>query len=94
MSEKCRHENPIGYLCHGCGYVTSREDSTKWKPLESMVSELLDGRAWSDLDNIEGAIFDRLQDEGFLRTERGIVVWTPIDAITRQRTKHLLRNPK
>jgi hypothetical protein len=52
-----------------------------------MVAELLDGRAWSDLDNLEGAIFDRLQDEGFLRTQRGIVVWTPIDAITRQRTK-------
>ena len=41
---------------------------------KSLVAEMLDGRAWSDLDNLEGAIFDRLQHDGHLRTVRGFVV--------------------
>ena len=47
---------------------------------ESLVAKLLNGRSWHDLNNIEGCIFDRLQDRGHVRTVRGIVVWTPISA--------------
>ena len=52
------------------------------RSFKSLIAEMLDGRAWSDLDNLEGAIFDRLQDDGHLRTVRGIVVWTPITALS------------
>ena len=56
----------------------------KPRSLEELVAEMLNGRAWSDLDNLEGAIFDQLQDKGHVRTVRGIVVWTPLNAASFQ----------
>ena len=50
------------------------------RTFKSLVAELLNGRAWSDLSNLEGAIFDRLQEKGYVRTVQGIVVWTPLNA--------------
>jgi hypothetical protein len=59
---------------------TSTASQNGRRCFKSLVAEMLNGRAWSDLDNLEGAIFDRLQDDGHLRTVRGIVVWTPLHA--------------
>jgi hypothetical protein len=76
MSEKpCKNCGSIGGNsgCNVCRIPKMRE-------FKSLVAEMLNGRAWSDLDNIEGCVFDKLQDEGFLQTVRGIVVITPLNA--------------
>jgi hypothetical protein len=54
----------------------SRELPCSLKSIETLIAECWHGRDWHSLTTAEGVVFDRLYDNGYMRSHQGFIYST------------------